>query len=174
MLLEDYQRLASRTSTQKTEYQSALLAIAGLGLCGESAELHEAFEVPDATKQQLELGDVFWYVAEIATICHLDLTEGQQVSDNASTIHLMARAGHLADHIKKHVGHGHPLSTEYVSEALGGLVNLLTQLANNYGYDRTDILEQNIAKLRLRYPNGFSTENSIQRVDKVQDAHIQS
>ena len=41
----------------------------------------------------------------------------------------------------------------------------IVNLATLYGFDMEEILQDNVAKLALRYKKGFTTEESIKRID---------
>ena len=83
MELSDYQRLSRRTA----EYpRDAWLAYPALGLAGEAGEVAEHAkkairddrgQVSDERRSAIaaELGDVLWYVAQIATELGLDLDQ---------------------------------------------------------------------------------------------------
>ncbi len=83
MELSDYQRLSRRTAEYPRE---AWLAYPALGLAGEAGEVAEHAKkairdedgtVSDERKAAMskELGDVLWYVAQIATELELSLDE---------------------------------------------------------------------------------------------------
>lgn len=74
-------------------------------------------------------------------------------------------AGEVADLVKKHVGHGHDLPTEKLVDELGDVLWYLTVLANALGVSLEAVAARNVAKLRRRYPDGFSSEASLARVD---------
>lgn len=83
MELSEYQKLARRTAQYPRE---AWLAYPALGLAGEAGEVAEhakkairddGGQVSDERRRAMakELGDVLWYVAQIATELHLDLDQ---------------------------------------------------------------------------------------------------
>ncbi|HEY7932782.1 MAG TPA: nucleoside triphosphate pyrophosphohydrolase family protein [Solirubrobacteraceae bacterium] len=83
MELSEYQRLARRTAQYPRE---AWLAYPALGLAGEAGEVaeHAKKAIRDDDSQvsperreamAKELGDVLWYVAQLATELELDLDE---------------------------------------------------------------------------------------------------
>ena len=76
-------------------------------------------------------------------------------------------AGEVADTIKKELGHGHgrDLTRPKVAKELGDVLWYIACLANEYGYSLSEIATMNIDKLKARYPDGFSTERSINRDD---------
>ncbi len=83
MELSEYQRLSRRTATYPRE---ARLSYPALGLSGEAGEVAEHVKksirddggtVSDQRRRALaqELGDVLWYVAQLATELDLDLED---------------------------------------------------------------------------------------------------
>lgn len=74
-------------------------------------------------------------------------------------------AGEVLEHIKKHVGHGHPLDTDKVTRELGDLMWYVAAMANEIGVDLDTVATVSLAKLRARYPDGFSSERSINRTE---------
>lgn len=82
-----------------------------------------------------------------------------------ASLGIFGEGGELADHIKKHLEQGHPLDREYCKKELGDLLWYVARLSRALGFSLTSIANENIAKLRSRYPNGFDMERSINRVD---------
>lgn len=72
-------------------------------------------------------------------------------------------AGEVADLIKKHVGHGHPLDKEKLILELGDVLWYVAALAESLNARMDDVASANAAKLRKRYPDGFDQERSKQR-----------
>lgn len=76
---------------------------------------------------------------------------------------IAGEAGEVADLIKKEVGHGHPENREKVLKELGDVLWYVAAIASVYELRLSDIADANIEKLKKRYPEGFSTERSINR-----------
>jgi NTP pyrophosphatase (non-canonical NTP hydrolase) len=76
---------------------------------------------------------------------------------------IAGEAGEVADLIKKEVGHGHDAKAEKVFEELGDVLWYVARLADLYGFSLSDIATYNVDKLKVRYPEGFSTERSVNR-----------
>lgn len=72
-------------------------------------------------------------------------------------------AGEVAELIKKHVGHGHPLDKEKLTKELGDVLWYLATLAEVLGISFQDVADMNLEKLKKRYPDGFSHEASLGR-----------
>ncbi len=79
---------------------------------------------------------------------------------------LTGEAGEVADHIKKGVLHQHGIDHERLVDELGDVAWYLTSIATLIGVPLSEVFERNIEKLKTRYPNGYSSEDSIARVDK--------
>jgi NTP pyrophosphatase (non-canonical NTP hydrolase) len=72
-------------------------------------------------------------------------------------------SGEFVDLVKKHVYHGHQLNFDkYISE-LGDILWYVALGARALGIPLAQIAEYNVVKLRKRYPDGFTSERSINR-----------
>ena len=78
-------------------------------------------------------------------------------------------ANELLDAFKKHVIYGKELDVVNVREELGDLLFYMQGIANILDIDMLDILKENIDKLEVRYPDGYTDKNAIARLDKVND-----
>ena len=76
---------------------------------------------------------------------------------------LCGESGEAIDIVKKHLHQGHPLDKEKLSKELGDIAWYLAETAYALGIPLEDILQGNIEKLAKRYPEGFSSERSINR-----------
>jgi NTP pyrophosphatase (non-canonical NTP hydrolase) len=76
---------------------------------------------------------------------------------------LNGEVGEVTDILKKHLFHGHILSEEHLKEELGDVMFYIVNLATLYDIDMSEVLQNNVDKLLKRYPNGFNSEDSINR-----------
>ncbi len=76
---------------------------------------------------------------------------------------IAGEAGECADIIKKHLFHKHPLDKEKVVKELGDVLWYVSQLAADVGATLDEVAEKNIAKLKARYPEGFTEKASLER-----------
>lgn len=93
-------------------------------------------------------------------------------SNNANTalllknaLGLAGEAGETVEMIKKHVFHGKALDKDKLKKELGDVFWYLSQLGAAAGLTLEEIGSENIAKLKARYPEGYSHEASAARVD---------
>lgn len=76
---------------------------------------------------------------------------------------ITGEAGEVADLLKKHLGHGHELDKSALAKELGDVLWYVAAIATLNGLSLGDVAAANVAKLRLRYPDGFSEAASINR-----------
>jgi NTP pyrophosphatase (non-canonical NTP hydrolase) len=74
-------------------------------------------------------------------------------------------AGEVADYMKKVLFHLIPLDREKLIKELGDVMWYVACLASKEGIPLSEVAYKNIEKLKARYPNGFTTEDSIKRAD---------
>lgn len=92
-----------------------------------------------------------------------DRTEEQQLSNAA--LGLTGEAGEVAEIIKKHLFHATPLDQDALVKELGDCLWYVSAFATVLGLSLDDVAQRNIEKLRRRYPDGFDTERSRNRVE---------
>jgi len=76
---------------------------------------------------------------------------------------LCGESGEAIDIVKKWLAQGHELDKAHLAKELGDIAWYLAETATALGLTLEEILQANIDKLRARYPEGFSTEKSLQR-----------
>jgi NTP pyrophosphatase (non-canonical NTP hydrolase) len=78
---------------------------------------------------------------------------------------LCGEAGEAIDIVKKHLAQGHALDREALIKELGDVAWYLAETAYALDVSLEEVCTRNIEKLRHRFPEGFSTENSINRTE---------
>lgn len=190
MTPDEYQALAARTAGTKTRNDS--LVNAALGLAGEygefKAEVNEALysrmygdiDYPrDGVRK--EAGDLFWYAALVCTALDLKVSVNQEKDSweallgqpskwageelTESTLESLGTSiASLCDHVKKVVFHGHEANVSRLASIAQLVFSRVEEIATPLtGSSAEEIAEANIAKLKARYPDGFSHEKSINR-----------
>lgn len=76
---------------------------------------------------------------------------------------LCGEAGETIDIVKKHLHQGHELDREKLIRELGDVAWYLAETAYALDISLEEVLQQNIDKLKARYPEGFDTERSVCR-----------
>lgn len=80
---------------------------------------------------------------------------------------LAGEAGEVVDLIKKHVHHKVPFDRDKFIKELGDVRWYLELLCDCAGVTIQEVEKLNIEKLRKRYPDGFTTQASIERKDET-------
>jgi NTP pyrophosphatase (non-canonical NTP hydrolase) len=76
---------------------------------------------------------------------------------------LAGELGEIAEPVKKALWSGHNLDLPHLQEEVGDLMWYLGLLCSALGISLGQAMNDNIEKLRKRYPDGFSAERSQQR-----------
>ena len=76
---------------------------------------------------------------------------------------LSGEVGEVNDLLKKHMFQGHELHKDDLINELGDIAWYLAEAAAALNVSLEEILKRNIEKLKKRYPEGFSSEKSINR-----------
>lgn len=76
---------------------------------------------------------------------------------------MCGESGEFADLVKKHIGHGHELDRAKALKECGDTLWYVAMAARQLGSSLEEVAIGNIRKLEERYPNGFSSERSINR-----------
>ncbi len=92
-----------------------------------------------------------------------NLDRSQRLLDAAAG--LAEEAGETLGLVRKHVYQDHPLDRDRLTKELGDVLWCLAVAADTAGIKLSDIAEANVAKLRARYPEGFSNEASRGRAE---------
>ena len=76
---------------------------------------------------------------------------------------LSGETGELNDILKKWVFHGHEIDEVAVKKEIGDIMWYVAMMCECFGFEMEEIMQMNIDKLKARYPEGFSAENSLHR-----------
>lgn len=76
---------------------------------------------------------------------------------------LCGEAGECIDVVKKYLYQGHKLDREKLKDELGDVLWYVAITCQALGITLDDVMEHNVKKLLLRYPDGFEAERSIHR-----------
>ncbi len=82
-----------------------------------------------------------------------------------NAIGLAGEAGEVADSVKKMVFHQHGIDRDVLIKELGDVLWYVAALCTKLDVPLSDVMDRNIAKLRLRYPDGYSSADSKARRD---------
>lgn len=97
---------------------------------------------------------------------------GFDISDNEmmiiwNAIGLVGEAGEVAELAKKGIFHQHDIDKVELSKELGDCLWYIAALCTKLDLDMEQIMIDNIEKLITRYPDGYSSKDSVKRVDTI-------
>jgi NTP pyrophosphatase (non-canonical NTP hydrolase) len=165
MDLETYFKESARTSSVEPDSISMKILHGAMGICTEVIEFHKSYEEGDEKNCEQELGDIFWYIAETCRGINVNLLDldfhGDVSMDSIAAI--LEVSGNILDQAKRITFYKAHIDSEIISELLSCLCTELNALIEDNGYDLEDILDKNIKKLRIRFPNKFSCDAAINR-----------
>ncbi len=95
------------------------------------------------------------------------LTDNSQITNAA--MGLCGEAGELANEVKKFLFQNHDFNKATIIEELGDCLWYIALGCESIGISMEDIAQSNIDKLFIRYPEKFTTEHSVSRVDHTGD-----
>ena len=84
-----------------------------------------------------------------------------------SVIGIASEAGELLDILKKQFVYNIPADREHVVEELGDVLHYMMYLLIRFDCTIEELMLSNVAKLRQRYPDGFSNKDALERKDKL-------
>lgn len=170
MTLNEYQVLAARTIATDNVDQMERHAL--YGLTAECAELLEACFLNNSRDHIIkECGDVCWMAAELCTargwhlsdvVRYIEWTVPTQAKDVTDLIVLAN--GNLQSVYQK-VLQGHEYKEADVKDEINAIFEYIDKIAFHCNYSLEDAMIINIEKLKTRYPEGFSTDQSLHRAD---------
>jgi len=79
---------------------------------------------------------------------------------------MSSETGEIGDAIKKHLIYGQPLDIANLLEECGDVLWYVSLMVSACGSTMESVMEQNIEKLRIRYPEKFTEELASKRLDK--------
>lgn len=82
-----------------------------------------------------------------------------------SALGAAGEAGEFANLVKKRLFHGHRIDQDKFVDELGDVLWYLAEAATAHGLTLDEVAKFNLAKLKRRYPHGFSEEASRNRTD---------
>lgn len=169
MNIKEYQILAKRTCPALGSLELDLSHMV-LGIGSEDEELIKACKNNDMPNIQEEIIDKMWYIANYCTLRHLDLNELFNSKDSFYTeewedeFHLsIIHYSKLQDYIKKFIAYKKPIDEKKEINSLRIILFYIQDLLTYFKLNLEKGLENNINKLKVRFPDKFTTENALNR-----------
>lgn len=179
MNLTQFQTLSKRTMpfggepANQVEFEN-MLGNYAMGLVGESLELtyitrNANYLEENGTEEEInkafdeslkEMGDILHYAVGLLA-CLGEIADESKMLDSKKGYAYVA--GDISEIAKKHIYHRHDLDKQLLVDKVYNVIYGIYDVGSSYFFD--DIMQMNIEKLKTRYPDKFSVEDSIKRVD---------
>lgn len=176
--MHDYHHLAMRTSPRDGHDKLCNGTLGLIGETGELVDIYKKYKFQSTMDAQLpiariadELGDVLWYLVELADGMDKELGEISanfaKLDSNAWALELppslentIVRLSRSASLIRREVERG---KTQEIHREMRHMLTLAARLGRLIGIRLSEIAYLNIEKLKARYPKGFDAEISMAR-----------
>lgn len=94
-------------------------------------------------------------------------TRNVRIGSHAEAINyslgMVCEAGEVGDLLKKWAFHHHEFDRDEVIKEIGDTMWYMANLCTVFDISMEEVANKNIAKLKKRYPQGFTTDDSINR-----------
>lgn len=168
MNLKTFQELSKRTMpfggepANQVEFEN-MLGNYAMGLVGETMEFALAQQKGDSDEILKEAGDVLHYCVGLLS-CLGEKVDYQLIYESEMNSEALAISmSNILEMPKKHIYHRHELQKDELVKAVHVVIKGYTDSTERELL--SEIMQRNIEKLKTRYPDKFSVEDSIKRVD---------
>lgn len=157
MTYNEYQKLAVRTCKVYEDNNMNLLHMA-VGLHSEYNELGDAILKEDKVNIGEEIADHMWYLAVYCHFASLPFDVVVFWDEVPVTDHLSMLTSHFVDVVKKKAIYGNrdPKVWDLERKLITNVISKLFTIAYAFDLDMSKLLENNIEKLKVRFPEKYT------------------
>ena len=101
---------------------------------------------------------------QVLAMLTCSITEDPEAKLRHGVFGLASEAGEVSGIFQK-VYQGHELDIDHVVKECGDCLWMIAEILDTLDIELEECMEMNIAKLRARYPEGFTAERSLHRVE---------
>lgn len=145
------------------------------GFTSELIELEDAVDNNDLVNIKEELGDISWYLfvyLKLKNFSQYVSIERLMINSIAKRIENLDMSFVVRNLYRASSSFGNCIKREIIYEKPDALVeakvissifSCIALICDKYAIDYNEVLDANIAKLKVRYPNKFTTEDALNR-----------
>lgn len=127
---------------------------------GIFTEFEEYVNCTDDVNRSEECSDIMWYISNYCTFREWDLDDLWK-NKNYNGNSFIVNTSILQDIVKKFIAYNKKIDVEKEYNILTGLISNVYDMYDGIDYEKS--LENNINKLKVRFPEKFTEENAINR-----------
>lgn len=168
MTIEEFKIASKRTSPSLGSLQLDLAHMV-LGMNTEVVELEEAIKIKDYVNVGEEIADLMFYFVNYLTFremySSIPIISSDKVKADSRTLllSLYSNISLLQDLIKKYVAYGREIDKEKEEKYLTTIYFIVSDFCSKYNIDLSKALKNNVDKLLIRFPLGFTAEKANNR-----------
>lgn len=147
-------------SSNFEQYSNDALRTVGEGKFLEMSQIVDELHVEELKRPNMPLEA---YIEFIDRLKAASAKDEHKVGLMYDALGLAGEAGEVADYMKKVFGHGKKFDPDHVEKELGDILWYINRMTRRLGKSLIGVAQKNIAKLKARYPQGFSHEASENR-----------
>ncbi len=140
-----------------------------LGMVSELEELDESLITKDIVNTGEEVADIYWYLMNYISFRELDIKLEQSNNNNyrldsqTLLLGLSMTISKLSDLTKKYIAYSRYINSNKEVELILEVDKYLQAILLRKGLDLGNILQNNIDKLKIRFPEKFSESEANNR-----------
>lgn len=134
-----------------------------LGIGSEYNELQDAIYTDNIVNIGEELTDMIWYISNYCNLRGWNVESIWAIQDKEDLKTLPYTISVLQDRVKKYVAYNKYINPLEEVKILGQLCSIIENYFKFYNLDLERCLQNNIDKLRVRYPEKFTEHAAINR-----------
>ena len=127
---------------------------------GILSEFEEYINCTDDVNKSEECSDIMWYISNYCTFREWDLDDLWK-NKNPNGNSFIVNVSILQDIVKKFIAYNKKIDVEKEYDILTGLISNVYDMYDGIDYEKS--LENNINKLKVRFPEKFTEENALNR-----------
>jgi len=163
----EYLELSEKTMSKEffsDDKKDQFLLHAVMGVLTEVEELiqNDKKENPDSVNLLEEVGDITWYLAILGREVGVNWRHVYSPNED-HLLNIVEYSCSLLDFLKKKLFYNKPINEESFSQKTQMLFDSVSCYLSANSLDPSKVFEINIAKLKARYGEKFSTERAINR-----------
>lgn len=134
-----------------------------LGLGSELEELISAEVSSDIVNIGEEIGDILWYLANYDRIRENNNFQDYKLEEHHFNFSVFIEISKLQNQVKRFVAYKKDIDRVEETKIVTNTILALKYACSKLGLDIYKIMENNIQKLKVRFPEKFTEENAINR-----------